>query len=98
VTGYRFKPIQNVCDIEIVSPNRKDTSIIPLLIRKGNRKRCGNYRGISLLSVVFFPHTIKSAKCPYFSKSTPRILMGFQKWKKSNRLDFFSWSKCKRSA
>ena len=50
-TECLYKLIQEVWDTQKVPQDWKDASMVPLY-KKGDRKDCGNYRGISLLSIV----------------------------------------------
>ena len=45
------KLIQEIWDAQKIPQDWKDTSIVPLF-KKGDRKDCGNYGGISLLATV----------------------------------------------
>lgn len=46
-----YKLIQEIWDAQKIPQDWKDTSIVPLL-KRSDRKDCGNYRGISLLDTV----------------------------------------------
>lgn len=51
MTDCLLQMIQQVWDTQSVPQDWRDASIVPLF-KKGDRKDCNNYRGISLLSIV----------------------------------------------
>ena len=51
LTNCLHKLIQEIWDAQKIPQDWKDASIVPLF-KKGERKDCGNYRGISLLATV----------------------------------------------
>ena len=47
-----YDVLSSVWNEKLVPQEFKDAAVIPIFKKKGNRQECGNYRGISLLSVA----------------------------------------------